>query len=140
MIQADLTVILPEIILSLFAMLALIGAVYSSKDKAAKTLVWATSILMLALAAWIGSKGSATHVAFNGMFIDDGFARFAKVMIFVSAAIVLLMGQDYMARRGMLRFEYPVLVALSVVGMMMMVSAGDLMSLYMGLELQSLAL
>jgi NADH-quinone oxidoreductase subunit N len=140
MIQADLTVILPEIVLSLFAMAALLGAVYSSKDKAAKTIVWATSILMLALAAWIGTKGGATQVAFNGMFIDDGFSRFAKVMILVSAAIVLLMGQDYMARRGMLRFEYPVLVALSVVGMMMMVSAGDLMSLYMGLELQSLAL
>lgn len=140
MIQADLIVILPEIVLALFAMLALIGAVYTSKDKAAKTLVWATSILMLVLAAWIGTNGTGTQVAFNGMFIDDGFARFAKVMILVSAAIVLLMGQDYMSRRGMLRFEYPVLVALSVVGMMMMVSAGDLMSLYMGLELQSLAL
>ena len=140
MIQADLTVILPEIILALFAMLALIGAVYTSRDGIAKTLVWATSGLMLALAAWIATNGSGTHVAFNGMFVDDGFARFAKVTILVSAAVVLLMGQDYMARRGMLRFEYPVLVALSVVGMMMMVSAGDLMSLYMGLELQSLAL
>lgn len=138
--QADLTVILPEIVLALFAMLALLAAVYTSKDGFAKTLVWATSFLMLALAAWIGTSGGDTHVAFNGMFIDDGFARFAKVTILVSAAIVLLMGQDYMARRGMLRFEYPVLVALSVVGMMMMVSAGDLMSLYMGLELQSLAL
>ncbi|MFT4958965.1 MAG: NADH-quinone oxidoreductase subunit N [Paracoccaceae bacterium] len=140
MIQADLIVILPEIVLALFAMLSLLGAVYTSKDGSAKMLVWATSVLMLALAAWIGTNGGTTHVAFNGMFVDDGFARFAKVTILVSAAIVLLMGQDYMARRGMLRFEYPVLVALSVVGMMMMVSAGDLMSLYMGLELQSLAL
>jgi NADH-quinone oxidoreductase subunit N len=74
------------------------------------------------------------------MFIDDGFARFAKVAILLSAAAVLVMGQDYMSRRGMLRFEYPILVALSAVGMMVMVSAGNLMSLYMGLELQSLAL
>ena len=50
------------------------------------------------------------------------------------------MGQEYMQRTGLLRFEYPVLVALRVVGMMVMVSAGDLMALYMGLELQSLAL
>ena len=50
------------------------------------------------------------------------------------------MGQDYMSRRGFLRFEYPLIIALSVVGMMVMVSAGDLMALYMGLELQSLAL
>jgi NADH-quinone oxidoreductase subunit N len=74
------------------------------------------------------------------MFIDDAFSRFAKVMILFSAAAVLLMSQEYMERRGLLRFEYPILVALSVVGMMVMVSAGDLMTLYMGLELQSLAL
>jgi NADH-quinone oxidoreductase subunit N len=79
-------------------------------------------------------------VAFGGMFHDDAFARFAKVTILLSAAAVLLMSQDYMERRGLLRFEYPVLVTLSVVGMMVMVSAGDLMALYMGLELQSLAL
>jgi len=62
------------------------------------------------------------------------------VTILLSAAAVLLMSQEYMERRGLLRFEYPILVSLSVVGMMMMVSAGDLMALYMGLELQSLAL
>jgi NADH-quinone oxidoreductase subunit N len=74
------------------------------------------------------------------MIVDDSFARFAKVMILVSAAAVLLMSQEYMQRKDLLRFEYPVLVALSAVGMMVMVSAGDLMALYMGLELQSLAL
>ncbi len=58
----------------------------------------------------------------------------------LSAAVVLVMGEGYMARRNLLRFEYPILVALSVVGMMVMLSAGDLMVLYMGLELQSLAL
>jgi NADH:ubiquinone oxidoreductase subunit 2 (subunit N) len=73
--------------------------------------------------------------------VDDGFARFAKVMILLSAAAVLLMGSEgYMARRGILRFEYPVLVTLAVVGMMLMVSAGDLIALYMALELQSLSL
>jgi NADH-quinone oxidoreductase subunit N len=79
-------------------------------------------------------------VAFGGMFVDDGFARFAKVVILLAAASILVMSQDYMSRKDMLRFEFPLLVALSVVGMMMMVSAGDLMALYMGLELQSLAL
>ncbi|MEC7257664.1 MAG: NADH-quinone oxidoreductase subunit NuoN [Pseudomonadota bacterium] len=140
MIQADLNVILPEIVLAAFAMLALVGAVYTGKDKAAPAIVWATGILMLGLAVWIGTRGTATTVAFNGMFIDDSFARFAKVAILLSAASVLVMSQEYMQRRGILRFEYPLLVALAAVGMMMMVSAGDLMSLYMGLELQSLAL
>ncbi|WP_170436911.1 NADH-quinone oxidoreductase subunit NuoN [Ruegeria arenilitoris] len=140
MIQADLTVILPEIILAIYAMAALIGAVYTSKDALAPVLVWTTAGLMAALSFWIASNGSGTNVAFNGMFIDDGFARFAKVAILLSAAAVLVMSQEYMARRNLLRFEYPLLVALAAVGMMMMVSAGDLMSLYMGLELQSLSL
>ncbi|SCZ63530.1 NADH dehydrogenase subunit N [Epibacterium ulvae] len=140
MIQADLSVILPEIILALFAMGALLGAVYTTKDKLAPTLVWATAGLMIALAIYIASQPAGTNIAFNGMFVDDGFARFAKAAILVAAAIVLMIGQEYMARRDMLRFEYPILIALSAVGMMMMVSAGDLMALYMGLELQSLAL
>ena len=140
MLSADLGIILPEIVLAVYAMLALLGAVYTVKDGAASLLVWATSGLFLAIAVWIGLNGSGTNVAFNGMFIDDGFARFAKVVILVSAAAVLLMSEAYMTRRGLLRFEYPLLIALAVVGMMMMVSAGDLMSLYMGLELQSLAL
>jgi NADH-quinone oxidoreductase subunit N len=140
MIQADLSVILPEIVLAVYAMLALLAAVYTGKDKLAALLVWATGGLMIALGLWIATSGSGTNVAFGGMFVDDGFARFAKVAILLSAAAVLIMSQDYMSRRGLLRFEYPLLVALSAVGMMMMVSAGDLMALYMGLELQSLAL
>ena len=140
MIQADLNTILPEIILAVFAMLGLVAAVYTSKDKLAPVLVWVTGILMVLLAIWIGAVGGVDKVAFNGMFIDDGFSRFAKIAILLSAACVLVMSQEYMKRRGLLRFEYPLLVALSVVGMMVMVSAGDLMSLYMGLELQSLAL
>jgi len=140
MIQADLTIILPEILLALFAMLALLFGVYTGKDKMAPLLTWTTAGVLVLLAAWIGLNGGGNNVAFGGMFHDDAFARFAKVTILLSAAAVLLMSQDYMERRDLLRFEYPVLVALSVVGMMMMVSAGDLMALYMGLELQSLAL
>jgi NADH-quinone oxidoreductase subunit N len=138
--QGDLSIILPEIILSVFAMLGLLGAVYTVKDRAGPALVWATAALMALLAAWIGVNGEGVNVAFGGMFVDDAFARFAKVAILLSAAAVLVMSQEYMARRNLLRFEYPLLVALASVGMMMMVSAGDLMALYMGLELQSLAL
>ncbi len=141
MISADLNIILPEILLSLFAILGLLAAVYTTKDTLGGALVWATAGLMVLLAIWIGMSGTGTtRVAFNGLFVDDGFARFSKVTILLSAAAVLVMSEGYMKARGLLRFEYPVLVALSVVGMMMMVSAGDLMSLYMGLELQSLAL
>ena len=138
--QADLNVILPEILISVYAMAALLGVAYTGKDRFAPLLVWITAAVFVVTAAWIGFSGDGTRTAFGGMFNDDGFARFAKVAVLLSAAAVLLMGQEYMAQRDMLRFEYPLLVALAAVGMMMMVSAGDLMALYMGLELQSLAL
>ena len=140
MIQADLNTILPEAVLAVYAMAALMAGAFAGKDAIAGLLTWLTAVLMAVLAAWIGLAGEGTTVAFHGMFHDDGFARFAKVAVLLSAAVVLLMSREYMARRDMLRFEYPVLVALGVAGMMMMVSAGDLIALYMGLELQSLAL
>ena len=140
MSPADFTTVLPEFVLAIFAMGALMAGVYTIKDGAASLILWVTAGLFVILAAWIGVGGGGERTAFGGMFIDDPFARFAKVMILLSAAAVLMVSEDFMARRDLLRFEYPILVALSVLGMMMMVSSGDLILLYMGLELQSLAL
>ncbi|MEM6741679.1 MAG: NADH-quinone oxidoreductase subunit NuoN [Pseudomonadota bacterium] len=136
----DLAILLPEIFLALYAMSALLFAVYTTKDEMAPLLVWVTAAVFVAVAAWIGLSPAGARGAFGGMFVDDGFARFAKITILLSAAAILLLSESYMAARNLLRFEYPILIALSVVGMMVMVSAGDLIALYMGLELQSLAL
>jgi NADH-quinone oxidoreductase subunit N len=140
MTPADLSAVLPEVLLALFAMAALMAGAFLGKDRIAPMLTWATAGVFVLLALWIGFGVEGARPAFGGLFLDDPFARFAKVVILLSAAAVLAMSQDYMLRRGLLRFEFPILVALSVTGMMMMVSAGDLMALYMGLELQSLAL
>ena len=140
MISADISTLMPEIVLAVYAMAGLLVAVWTGKDNVAPLLTWVTIAVFLGLAAWIGFGGTGTRTAFAGMVTDDAFARFAKVAILLSAAAVLAMSQDYMQRRGILRFEYPVLMALSVLGMMIMVSASDLMALYMGLELQSLSL
>ena len=140
MTSADFQTVLPEILLSGYAMAALLAAVYTTKDKLAPTLVWATAGLFVAMALYIGAGGVGERTVFAGLFTDDPFARFAKVTILLSAAAVLVMSQDYMTRRDLLRFEYPILVTLAVVGMMVMVSAADLITLYMGLELQSLSL
>lgn len=140
MLTTDLHTVLPELILAIYALAALLFAVYTGKDSVANALTWVTAGLMVALALWIGMGEAGTNVAFGGLFIDDAFARFAKVTILLSAAAVLVISQDYMSKRGLARFEYPILIALATIGMMAMVSAGDLMSLYMGLELQSLAL
>lgn len=136
----DILQILPEIILALFAIIGLMAGAYGGKDAISRPLLWATAVVLIIVAGLVASSSSTTVEAFGGMFVNDGFARFAKVVILLSAACVLIMSEGYMKSRDLLRFEYPVLVALSAVGMMMMVSAGDLMALYMGLELQSLAL
>jgi NADH-quinone oxidoreductase subunit N len=140
MTSADFQTLLPEIVLSGYAMAALMAGVYSTRDKLAPALVWATAGLFVAMALYIGGTGEGERTVFGGLFTDDPFARFAKVTILLSAAAVLVMSQDYMARRDLLRFEYPILIALAVVGMMVMVSSADLITLYMGLELQSLSL
>ncbi len=140
MISADFSAILPEVVLVLYGMAALLGAAYTGKDELTGTLTWATSAIFVGVAAWIGLSGSGEALAFNGAFIDDAFSRFGKVTVLLAAAAVLVMSQDYVQRRGLGRFEFPLLVNFAVVGMMIMVSAGDLMSLYMGLELQSLSL
>ncbi|WP_166415892.1 NADH-quinone oxidoreductase subunit NuoN [Cochlodiniinecator piscidefendens] len=140
MISSDISTVLPEIVLAVFAMGALIFAVYTRKDALAPTVLWATAAAFVGVAVWIGAAGGDANVAFGGAFIDDAFSRYAKVIILLSAAAILLMSQDYMTKRGLMHFEYPVLITLAVIGMMMMVSAGDLMALYVGLELQSLSL
>ncbi|QUS35508.1 NADH-quinone oxidoreductase subunit NuoN [Falsirhodobacter algicola] len=139
MTQADFSTALPEFLLSVWALLALMCGAFLGKDRAAGALLWTTAAVFVLLAFGLGVR-SGTYVAFDGMLVDDSFARFTKILILLSAAIVLVLGQDYLKRRALMRFEYPILIALAVVGMMVTVSAGDLITLYMGLELQSLAL
>jgi NADH-quinone oxidoreductase subunit N len=79
-------------------------------------------------------------MTFGETFIFDGFAAFMKVMILVSAAAVVFMAKDYLIRHEIDRFEFPILILLATLGMIMMVSANDFIALYLGLELQSLAL
>jgi len=140
MTSLDFSTILPEVVLAVYALAALMAGAYLGKDRLARTLLWLTVAAFLIVAAMVGLGNRTDGTAFHGMFIDDGFSRFAKVVTLVAAACVLAMSADYMQRRNMLRFEFPIIVALAVLGMMFMVSAGDLLTLYMGLELQSLAL
>lgn len=140
MISADLSTVLPELILAVFAMASLMWGVYMGKDDQARSVLWASVAVLVALALYIGFQPEGTRIAFDGMFINDGFARFAKVVILIGAAIMLLLSEDYLTRNHLMKFEFPVLIVLASLGMLMMVSAGDLMALYMGLELQSLSL
>lgn len=140
MLVNSLTIIFSELALIIYILASLMFAVYTKKDQLTSKLMWVTASVMIVLGALIILLGSGTSKAFGGAFIDDGFARYAKVVVLWSSAIILIISRDYLTKNNLMKFEYPILIGLAVVGMMMMVSSGDLMSLYMGIELQSLAL
>ena len=135
-VTASLALTLPELILSVGALLLLLAAAWGG-DEAAGPISW-VAVLLFAVAGVAVATGP-TGVAFNGLFRADGFAAFAKVLIYAAAAVSVLIAPRFFEERGAMRSEYPILILLSSVGMGMMVSAGDLLTLYVGLELQSLA-
>ncbi|MEM0923179.1 MAG: NADH-quinone oxidoreductase subunit NuoN [Pseudomonadota bacterium] len=138
--SADYLLVLPEISMAVGAMVLLMFGAYGGEDRQKELITQLSAGLMVLVALMIGTGDGGEASAFNGAFVTDAYARYAKILILLSAAAMLLIGQGYLDRRGILKFEYPVLIVLAVLGMMMMVSSGGLISLYMGLELQSLAL
>jgi NADH-quinone oxidoreductase subunit N len=131
----------PELLLALGAMaLLMIGAFRPERDAEAEAIGW-MAVVLLGMAAWLMlSQPVGEHRLFDGAFVVDGFARFMKVLTLVASAAALILSFDDMRRSRTLKFEYPVLVLLATAGMLMMISANDLIALYLGLELQSLAL
>ena len=135
---ASLMLTAPELILSIGATALMLVAAFAG-DKATR-FVSAAAIALLALAglSLTGVAGSG-GTAFNGLYSADAFGAFAKVLIYLAASVAILIAPRWFEREDRLRAEYPVLILFSAVGMGMMVSATNLLSLYVGLELQSLA-
>ncbi len=130
---------LPELILSAAALILLMVVAYGGGDRTARLVTW-LSIASLAGAGFaIPGIADAGGSAFGGLFAGDSFSAFAKVVIYGAAAASLIAASGWFSRDGDYRAEYPVLILLSAVGMGMMASATDLLTLYVGLELQSLA-
>jgi NADH-quinone oxidoreductase subunit N len=126
----------PELILILSALALLTWGAFQSRATSAFTFAAMAALVAAAVASAVGPMGRA----FSGGLIVDYGAVFSKVVIYLASALAVPLGERWFARRGMPRFEYPVLVILAALGMGMMVSAGDLISLYISIELQSLAL
>ena len=139
MISLDLASARPEIFLACAAMALLMVGVY--RKKGVVRLVFGLSQLVLLvtlLLVVLAPDGRA--LAFSGLFVADGFGAFMKVLVLVGTGVTLAMSFGYVQREQMDRFEFPVLMLFATLGMLMMVSANDLISLYLGLELQSLSL
>ncbi|MGE0733363.1 MAG: NADH-quinone oxidoreductase subunit NuoN [Alphaproteobacteria bacterium] len=139
--MASVLYALPEIYMVCAAMALLMVGVFKGEGST-RLVSW------LSVAALIGgmalvvlySPGDKRVLLFADMFITDRFAVFVKVAILAASAVCIIMSMGDNEREKIGRFEFPVLILLATVGMMMMVSANDLISLYIGLELQSLAL
>src|SRR5882724_6920935 len=131
-----MTQTLPEIVLTLGAMaLLLLGAYRERSDKAVSL---CSILLLIAAAATVAVIPNGR--IFGTSFIVDDFARFMKILAYAGSAFAIVMSLDYLEKARQETFEYPVLILLSTVGMGMLISAGDLIALYLGLELMSLAL
>ncbi|MGH6827478.1 MAG: NADH-quinone oxidoreductase subunit NuoN [Rhizomicrobium sp.] len=139
MTGTDLLAVLPELILAVGAMALLLAGVILG-EKSARSISWgAIGLLLLcgiAVLFWTPDQAQA----FGGAFVVDGFARFAKVLILAASGFSIILAEEFFAGSSLSRFEMSVLILLASLGMLLMVSAGSLVALYLGMELQSLAL
>ncbi len=133
----DLTPAMPEIFMAVAAMALLMFGAFRKNGNSFLSTVLAIAVMgVTAVLLLVGETGTG----FGKLFIADSFAVFAKILVLIGSATTLGMARGFMEREECYRFEYPVLVLLATLGMMMMISAGNFMSLYLGLELQSLSL
>ena len=130
---------LPEIALAVGAMVLLLIGVFQGEG-ATRLVSWLSVLVLIGILLLSARLGLDRHTGFYGMFVTDAFALFMKTLVLIGSAVAIIMSMRYNDEHKIARFEFPVLVLLATTGMMVMVSANDLITLYLGLELQSLAL
>jgi len=135
-----LTYAMPELILAIGAMVLLIVGVFLGEKASRPISIAAVALLLAAMLVTVIAGDGTAQTIFNGAFKVDAFSTFAKVIIFSAAAVAIVMSDKFLGGEELGRFEYPVLIVLAAFGMALMVSANDLIALYLGVETQSLAL
>ncbi len=139
MVMPEFSIASAEIFLAIAAMALLMFGVYKKKDAFLPTSWLAVISLVVAIfLVLMGDEGSKT--SFSDLFIVDSFAVFMKILALGASAIAIIMCLDFNTREKLDRFEFPILIVIASLGMMVMISASDLMSLYLGIELMSLSL
>jgi NADH-quinone oxidoreductase subunit N len=142
----DLIPVLPELFLALVIMALLMFGVFQKGGRqetdvnAFRVISWMAIVALVLTPLLVLALSGGRLMAFGGMFISDPFSVFCKVLVLIGSAATLIMARGYLERHDMARFEYPILVVFATLGMLMMISANDLISLYLGLEMQSLSL
>ncbi len=135
----NLVPLLPEIFLSIIAMGLLVVGAFNGNEST-RVICWAS--VLGAVISWfiLQNMDWSTQITLNGMFKFDQFAGFMKMVILLGVVASIALSVRYLIQQEIARFEYPILVLLAGIGMMLMVSANNLLALYVGLELQSLSL
>jgi len=133
--------ILPELVLACGAMLMLMVGVSVVQTERSSSIVngWCVAILVM-VAGFLLSVPAGRYAMFGGSFVVDDYARFLKILAIIGSAGALVLSLNYLQAEKQQKFEYGVLFLLSTLGMMMLISAADLIALYLGLELMSLPL
>ena len=135
----DLLLIIPQIFLLFSAIILLMLGSFTKKNSA-KIIVY-FSVLTLFLVSFLEIfMPWDIHVIFNNSLVENGFSRFVKSIIFMSSAFVIILSSKWLIRYDEKAFEYPILILFSSLGMSLMISANDLITLYLAIELQSLPL
>ena len=137
-LRESTALLLPEIVLG-FGALALLMVGVFLKDNASRTVTGFAIALLVIAGVWMGIF-TGRGFAFGGAYVVDDFAAFMKVLAIIGSVVAMAMSAGTVAERSYDRFEYPVLIVLATAGMLLMISANDLIALYLGLEMQSLAL
>src|SRR5690242_2237545 len=135
----DFSPALPEIALVCAAMTLLLLGVFRGEGST-RLVSWLSVAVLIAIQVLTGVFGMERRLGFYGMFVTDAYAAFMKSLVLIGSAVSIILALNYNEDHRIARFEFPVLVLLATSGMMVMVSANDLITLYLGLELQSLAL
>lgn len=136
---ANLVPVLPELVLAVGALLmVLIGSFGGERSYA--LIRWMSIFLMVGAGGLVWQADPSQTAYFGGAFISDAFAKFMKIATLAGSVVTLIISEAYMKAAGRRAFEYPLLIVISTLGMMLMISAHDLVALYLGLELSSLAL
>jgi NADH-quinone oxidoreductase subunit N len=138
-ITASLEFAMPEIIMAVGAMVLLMVGVFSSPKSSGATVTGLAVALLIISGIWLVAF-TDNGTGFNGAFAVDPFAKMMKVLALIGSVFAIIMSRTHAGEEAFDRFEYPVLIVLATLGMMLMISATDLIGLYLGLELQSLAL
>ena len=135
----DFLFFLPELILLGASLSLLLYGVF--REETADPRITRLAVLFMAVSlVFVFAIDVGAKNIFDDLLIVDKFGQFMKILILIGAILTLIMGHGFRKRERLMNFEYPVLVILAALGMLLMVSANDLMSLYLGLELQSLSL